>query len=197
MISRFEGWWAMTQYGTILLLVTLLLLTGAGCNEERSLNVNRLINANVPYARHDLVIRQELVNDAPLGPGEPQPSDHCPTGPGQWFSGSGRSTATSTIFGDLTEVEVYCINIDRAELSGGLATWIAENGDTISMTFAAKLLDGFVYAAAPNAPMVGFAQFTGGTGEWAGITGAAFLTGRQNGDGTSTLIYEGTIYVPQ
>ncbi len=43
--------------------------------------------------------------------------------------------------------------------------------------------------------MVGFVEFTGGTGKWAGLAGAALLTGKQNGDGTATLLYRGAIYV--
>lgn len=185
------------RYRPLSLPVTLIVLIGTGCSKEAPLTVNRLIDTNVAYSRRDFELQQELVNDAPIGPGEPQPSSHCPTAPGQWFAGSGRSTATSRLFGDLTETEVYCVNVDRTELSGGLATWTDVDGNTISMSFAAKLLEGFVYAAAPNAPLIGFAQFTGGTGAWTGITGAAFFTGEQNGDGTATLRYRGTIYVPR
>ena len=74
--------------------------------------------------------------------------------------------------------------------------WKDVDGDSVSTTFGAKLLDGFAYEAAPNAPMIGFAQFTGGTGKWTGLTGAALITGRQNGDGTATLVYRGMIYLP-
>ncbi len=157
----------------------------------------RLAKLDALFEDHDLYLRQELVNDAPIGPGVPQPSDHCPTGPGTWFAGSGRSIGTSNVFGDLTEVEVYCVNVDRTELSGGIATWTDSAGDTITMHFGAKRLDGFAYAPAPSAPMVGFAQFTGGTGRWSGITGDALFTGKQNGDGTATLEYRGTIYIPR
>jgi hypothetical protein len=156
-----------------------------------------LANPDISYSRYDLWLVQELVNDAPIGPGEPQPSNHCPTEPGTWYAGSGRSTATSNVFGDLTEVEVYCINVDRAELSGGMATWTDTDGDTISMTFGATLLKGFAYATSPNAAMIGFSQFTSGTGKWTGLTGDAFFTGRQNGDGTATVNYRGTIYLPR
>lgn len=41
--------------------------------------------------------------------------------------------------------------------------------------------------------MIGSAQVTAGIGEWTGISGAAM----QNGDGTSTMEYRGTIYSPQ
>jgi hypothetical protein len=67
----------------------------------------------------------------------------------------------------------------------------------IFMDSGATLLRVFVYAPAPNAPLIGSAQFTGGTGKWAGISGAALLTGRQNGDGTSTIEYRGMVYLPQ
>ncbi|MFQ5733853.1 MAG: hypothetical protein ACE5KM_18090, partial [Planctomycetaceae bacterium] len=70
-------------------------------------------------------------------------------------------------------------------------------GDTISMTFGATLLKGFVYPATPNAALAGYAQFTGGTGKWNGLTGVAFLTGKQNGDGTTTVEYRGTVYLPR
>lgn len=174
---------------------TLLLPFVVACSDD-ACQPEQLADPNAAFAQYDLLLHQELVNDAPIGPGQPQPSDHCPTGPGNWYAGSGRSTATSSVFGDLTEVEVYCINRDRAELSGGLATWTDTDGDTIAMTFGAKLLKGFAYAEPPRASMIGFAQFTGGTGKWAGLTGHAFLTGRQNGDGTTALVYRGTIYVP-
>ncbi len=172
-------------------------MIGCSDNDNGSLDLNQLADAEMAFTAHELYIHQELINDQPIGPGTPQPSSHCPTGPDRWFAGSGRSTATSNLFGDLTEVEVYCINADRAELSGGLATWTDIDGDTISMTFGAKLLKGFVYAAAPNAPLVGYAQFTSGTGKWTGLTGAALLTGKQNGDGTATLHYRGMIYLPR
>ena len=45
-------------------------------------------------------------------------------------------------------------------------------------------------------PIIGIAQFTGGSGRWAGLTGVAFITGRQNGDGTATLTYNGFVYLP-
>jgi hypothetical protein len=148
------------------------------------------------YTEHALVITQELVNDAPIGPGAPQPSDHCPTGPGSWFAGSGRSTASSNVFGDLTQVELYCVNQDLAQLSGGIATWTDGNGDVIEMNFSAQLVKGDVYQAAPNAPIIGIAQFTGGSGPWAKLTGVAFIVGSQNGDGTATLTYSGVVYLP-
>jgi len=103
------------------ILVCLAFLTVA-CQRQDSGNVPRLAKLDSPFEERELVLRQELVNDAPIGPGLPQPSDHCPTGPGTWFAGSGRSVATSNVFGDLTEVEVYCINVDRSELTGGIAT---------------------------------------------------------------------------
>lgn len=162
-----------------------------------SLDVGLLADTTVSYTAYDLFLHQKLINDVPVGPGTPQPSTHCPEGPGEWLAGSGRSTGSSNVFGNLKEVEVYCINADRAELSGGLATWIDVEGDSISMTFGAKLLEGFAYHAAPNAPLIGYAQFTGGTGKWTGLTGAALLTGRQNGDGTTTLDYRGTVYLPE
>ena len=46
-------------------------------------------------------------------------------------------------------------------------------------------------------PIVGSAQFSGGTGAWSGITGDALFTGKQNGDGTATFEYRGMVYVPQ
>lgn len=155
-----------------------------------------LARASDGYRVRDLYLRQELVNDAPIGPGEPQAADHCPDGPGQWFQGSGRSEGTSNVFGGLTQTEVYCVNADRSQLTGGLATWRDSDGDAIYMTFGAKLLRGAVYAAPPHAPIIGHAEFTGGTGKWIGLSGAALLTGRQNGDGSATLEYRGTVYVP-
>lgn len=177
-------------------LVLVGLIT-TSCGETPTLDVRALATGNDRHAQYNIVLEQDLVNDAPLGPGEPQPSDHCPAAPGRWVAGSGRSTANSEPFGTLTETEVYCINAERSELSGGLATWIDVNGDSISMRFSAQLLIGSVYTPAPNAPMVGIAQFTGGTGTWEGITGVAFLTGRQNGDGSASIRYEGTVYVPR
>ncbi len=187
----------MPENSPVCLLLVIAALVGVGCRAEHSSLVNRLADPGVECASYDLTLHQELVNDAPIGPGEPQASDHCPTGPGNWFAGSGRSTATSSVFGDLTGTEVYCINVDRAELSGGLTTWTDADGDTISMTFGVKLLEGFAYAAAPSAPLIGYAQFTGGTGKWAGLTGDALVTGVQNGDGTASLDYRGTIYRPR
>ncbi len=178
-------------------LIVSAILFGAGCQNRGSSSVVRLAKPDAAFGQHELYLRQELVNDAPIGPGVPQPSQHCPTSPGTWFAGSGRSTAVSNVFGDLTEVEVYCVNVDRTELSGGIATWTDSARDTIAMSFGVKRLDGFAYAPAPNAPMVGFAQFTGGTGKWTGITGDALITGKQNGDGTATLDYRGTIYIPK
>lgn len=175
-------------------LIPLLALTVGGCVTTQTDLSKRMSDPEIEYTSHRLTFHQELVNDAPIGPGEPQPSDHCPTGPGAWFAGSGRSTATSNVFGNLTGTEVYCINVDRSELSGGLATWTDVDGDTISVTFGVKLLEGFAYAEAPSAPMIGYAQFTGGTGKWAGICGDALMTGFQNGDGTASLDYRGTIY---
>lgn len=173
------------------------IVTGAGC-QNKALNKSiMLVRPDVPCTRHALYLKQELVNDAPIGPGVPQPSHHCPTSPGTWIAGSGRAAATSNVFGDLKEVEVYCINSDRAELSGGMATWTDSEGDTISMSFGAKLLRGFVYSPAPSAPLIGFAQVTGDTGKWAGITGDALLTGHQNGNGSATLVYRGTVYLPK
>ena len=167
----------------------------SGCHS--SSNGPSLARSDVSYIQYDLEMVQELINDAPLGPGEHQPSTHCPQTPGTWFSGSGRSTAVSNIFGRLSEVEVYCINADRGELSGGIATWTDSAGDEISMYFGAKLLEGFAYNPAPSAPIIGFAHFTGGTGKWSGLTGDAFITGNQNGDGTATLTYKGTLYLPE
>jgi hypothetical protein len=182
---------------SVAVLIVFLALLAFACSDGDSGDSVRLADPEVSYTRYDLHLQQSLVNDAPIGPGEPQPSDHCPTEPGTWYAGSGRSTATSNVFGDLTEVEVYCINVERAELSGGLATWTDIDGDTVSMSFGAKLLKGFAYTPTPNASMIGFAQFTGGTGKWTGLTGDAFFTGRQNGDGTATIEYRGTIYLPQ
>ena len=170
-------------------MIVFVTLVGSACSDRNSEDIVRLANPEVSYTRYDLHLQQSLINDAPIGPGEPQPSDHCPTEPGAWFAGSGRSTATSDVFGDLVGVEVYCVNADRAELSGGLGTWTDIDGDTISTTFGVKPLKGFVYEAAPSAPMIGFAQFTNGTGKWSGLTGDAFVTGKQNGDGTATLDY--------
>ena len=175
-------------------LVLSSVVAAGGC---RSGSLDHLADPTIEYTSHSLDLRQELVNDAPIGPGEPQPSSHCPTGPGQWIAGSGRSTGSSSLFGDLTEVEVYCVNVDRTELSGGLSTWTDTEGDTISMSFGVKHLVGFVYAEAPRASLVGFANFTGGTGKWAGLTGAALVTGKENGDGTVTLDYAGTVYLPR
>ncbi len=92
---------------------------------------------------------------------------------------------------------MYCINADRSELSGGIATLADADGDAIQMSFRAKLLTGFAYRSPPNAPMIGFAHFTGGTVKWAGSTGDAILSGQQNGDGTASLVYHDTIYVPK
>lgn len=187
----------MTTYRMASAIIIFLLLASAGCSDSGSLDLDLLADATAPYASYDLYLHQELINDAPIGPGTPQPSDHCPTGPGQWHPGSGRATGRSDVFGDLTETEVYCINADRAELSGGRGSWTDSDGDSIFMTFGAKLLKGFVYPAAPSAPLIGFAQFTGGTGKWTGLTGAALFTGRQNSDGTASLDYRGTVYVPR
>lgn len=175
---------------------SIVLICLMGCVDD-SLGIGRLPDANSDFVRYELELRQNLINDAPIGPGKPQPSDHCPQKPGTWIAGSGRSIATSSVFGDLVETEVYCVNVERSELSGGLATWVDSGGDSISMLFGAKLLEGFAYEAAPNAPMVGYAHFTGGTGRWTGLTGAALITGRQNGDGTATLEYRGEVYLPR
>lgn len=177
--------------------ITCCLVLATGCENSGVPAVVALADASVASRQLDLHLLQELVNDAPIGPGIPQPSDHCPTGPGEWLAGSGRSTATSNVFGDLTELEVYCINVGSGQLSGGRAKWIDVDGDTIFMNFGATLLRGFAYAPSPNAPLIGSAQFTGGTGKWAGITGAALLTGRQNGDGSMTADYRGSVYLPQ
>lgn len=163
----------------VLILFTTLI--AIGCDGRHPRDTIRMADPRAAYVRIDLHLRQKLINDAPIGPGEPQASDHCPT-PGSWFAGSGRSTATSNLFGDLIGVEVYCVNVDRAELSGGLGTWTDADGDIISTVFGTKLLEGFAYEAAPSAPMIGFVQFTGGTGKWTGLTGDAVLTGKQNGD---------------
>lgn len=168
-----------------------------GCDNGGVPAVATLADASVSSRHLKLYLLQELVNDAPIGPGIPQHSDHCPTGPGEWFAGSGRSTANSNVFGDLTEVEVYCINVGSGQLSGGRAKWIDLDGDTIFMNFSATMLRGFVYRPSPHAPLIGSAQFTGGTGKWAGITGAARLTGKQNGDGSTTVDYRGSVYLPQ
>jgi hypothetical protein len=148
--------------------VGVLVLTAAiatACVDDSQLNLSQLSNAPPTFVEHELSMTQELVNDAPLGPGIPQPSTHCPTGPGNWFAGSGRSTATSNVFGELEQVELYCVNRDLSQLSGGLATWTDVNGDTID--------------------------------RWDGLTGAAFISGTQNGDGTATLTHEGKVYLPR
>lgn len=182
----------------IIVAVILIILLASACKNRAALDLDSLADSDAAsHKAHDFHLRQELINDAPIGPGTPQPSTHCPTGPGEWYSGSGRSTGTSDLFGDLTEVEVYCINSDRAELTGGLATWIDSDGDSISMTFGGKLLKGFVYTEPPRAPLIGYAQFTGGTGKWEGLTGASLFTARQNGDGTATVDYYGTVYLPR
>lgn len=178
-----------------MILSSAVMLTG--CPEAPSFDLGGFADTSVPGEAHNFHLRQELINDAPIGSGTPQPSSHCPTGPDVWYPGSGRATGSSDLFGNLTETEVYCINADRAELSGGLATWIDSDSDSISMTFGAKLLKGFVYPPPPSAPLIGFAQFTGGTGKWKGLTGSAFFTGWQNGDGTATLDYRGTVYLPR
>ena len=176
--------------------VVALIAALASCHADQSGGTQTLALPDATRSGYELSITQYLTNDAPLGPGEPQPSDHCPNAPGTWIAGSGRSTAVSNVFGDLTEVEVYCINADRGELSGGIATWTDAAGDTISMSFGATLLRGFAYAPTPNAPIIGFARFTGGTGKWSGIAGDALITGRQNGDGTAELNYKGMVYLP-
>lgn len=177
--------------------VVLVLVTATvACVDEDHLDLSQLGDERGRFKSYDLTLTQELVNDAPLGPGVPQPSQHCPTGPGSWFAGSGRSTASSNVFGDLTQVEVYCVNRDLSQLSGGMATWTDGNGDTIEMTFVAQLVQGEVYEPAPNAPIAGVALFSGGSGRWAELTGAAFIVGTQNGDGTATLRYQGTVYIP-
>lgn len=168
----------------------------AACGESDVLGLSDLSVDSTNSAEHALIITQELINDAPIGPGTPQPSDHCPTAPGSWFAGSGRSKASSNVFGDLTQVELYCVNRDLSQLSGGLATWTDSNGDTIEMTFSAQLVKGEVYEAPPNAPIIGVAQFTGGTGAWSKLTGVAVIVGKQNGDGTATLTYSGVVYLP-
>jgi hypothetical protein len=171
-------------------------ILATGCDKRGVPAVATLANDSAAYEQFDLHLVQELVNDAPLGPGMPQPSDHCPTGPGDWFAGSGRSTGTSNVFGDLTEVEVYCINRGSSQLSDGRAKWVDVDGDTIFMNFGATLLRGFVYTPSPNAPMIGSAHFVRGTGKWKGITGAALFTGKQNGDGSATVEYRGAVYLP-
>ena len=181
---------------TVANAIVLVVLAVVGCQENRSDSTMQLARPDAAYAAQKLFMQQELVNDAPIGTGKPQPSSHCPTGPGKWFAGSGRSTGTSNVFGNLTEVEVYCVNVDRAELSGGIAIWTDSGGDTIEMSFGAKLLTGFAYSQPPNAPMIGFAQFNGGTGKWSGISGDAVVSGKQNGDGTASLVYRGTVYLP-
>lgn len=187
----------ISESRTVVIAIFLALSNLVGCQENSHNGPDQLANPDADFVAHELFIRQELVNDAPIGPGVTQPSDHCPSGPGNWFAGSGRSTGTSNVFGDLRQTEVYCVNVDRSEPSGGIATWTDTNGDTIEMSFGAKLLTGFAYSVAPNAPMIGFAQFNGGTGKWAGISGDAVITGKQNGDGTASLIYQGMIYLPQ
>ena len=182
------------KIGVFCLFTTLFIF---GCDSRQTGDMKRLADPNVEYVQYELQLRQELINDAPIGPGELQLSEHCPTKPGNWFQGSGRSTARSNIFGELSGLEVYCVNTTRSELSGGLGIWTDLDGDTITTIFGVKLLEGFAYEAAPSAPMIGFAQFTGGTGKWAGITGDAMVTGKQNGDGTASLEYRGTIYRPQ
>lgn len=177
----------------------MLILTAAiatACVNDDQFGLSGLSEAPASYTEHDLSLTQELVNDAPIGPGSPQPSKHCPTGPGNWFAGSGRSTASSNVFGDLRQVELYCVNQDLSQLTGGLATWTDANGDTIEMTFSAQLLKGEVYEPAPKAPLIGVAQFTGGSGRWADLTGTAIIVGKQNGDGTATLKYRGKVYLP-
>ncbi len=179
-------------------LVFATILATFGCTYQQTpIMPASLAKADVRFVIHDLTVHQELVNDAPLGPGKPQPSDHCPTGPGRWIAGSGRSTGISNVFGDLKETETYCINADHSELSGGRAVWIDDDGDSIHMAFGAKLLVGDVYEPTPKAPMIGYAHFTGGTGKWRGIAGEAILTGNQNGDGTATITYRGSVYVPK
>lgn len=187
----------MKKYESVFCIPGLVALFATGCQPDHRCDTMPLARPDAHFVRQDLEIVQELTNDAPIGPGVPQRSDHCPMEPGTWFAGSGRSTATSNVFGDLSEVEVYCINVERSELSGGIATWTDSEGDTISMSFGAKLLKGFAYTPPPEAPMIGFAHFTGGTGNWSGITGDAMLTGKQNGDGTATIVYRGTIYLAE
>lgn len=176
--------------------VALIAAMSTACVESDGHGLSDLSVETSAYTEHALSMTQELVNDAPIGPGVPQPSDHCPTGPGSWFAGSGRSTASSNVFGDLTQVELYCVNRDLSQLSGGLATWTDENGDVIEMTFVAQLVTGDMYEAPPNAPIIGAAQFTRGSGPWDGLKGVAFIVGKQNGDGTATLTYEGVVYLP-
>lgn len=187
----------MTSRRIATVLLTLMYLAVVACNNSTSFDLASLASAKAAHSSYDFHLRQQLINDAPIGPGMPQASTHCPTGPGRWHSGSGRSTGESDVFGELTETEVYCINGDLAELTGGLATRVDAAGDSISMTFGAKLLEGFVYPAAPSAPLIGFAQFTGGTGKWRSLTGAALFTGSQNDDGSATLEYRGTVYLPR
>lgn len=186
----------MIGYRKAAAILPFFLFLNSGCGSTASFDLD-LADTTAAYVAHDLQLHQELINDVPIGPGIPQQSDHCPTGPDHWYPGSGRSTGTSNLFGTLTETEVYCINADRKQLSGGIATWTDSNGDSIFMTFGATPLHGFAYPAAPSAPLVGFAHFTGGTGKWNGLTGAALFTGKQNGDGTASLDYQGTVYVPK
>lgn len=187
---------AMSRIRFLHITVASIAAVASACAKPDHSGLSGLSLESATHKEHALVMTQELINDAPLGPGVPQPSDHCPTGPGTWFAGSGRSTATSNVFGNLTQVELYCVNRELSQLSGGLATWTDGNGDVIEMTFSAQLVKGDVYAAAPSAPIIGIAQFTGGSGRWAGLTGVAFITGRQNGDGTATLTYNGFVYLP-
>ena len=94
------------------------------------------------------------------------------------------------------EIQYYYRSWHLSQLSGGLATWTDGNGDVIEMTFSAQLVKGDVYDAPPNAPIIGVAQFIGGSGPWAKLTGVAFIIGKQNGDGTATLTYTGVVYLP-
>lgn len=192
----FENWNSGLPHATGPVSVLIVAACVAACSKHGGMEPAAPAAVPASYVEHDLRLTQELVNDAPIGPGEPQPSDHCPTGPGNWFPGSGRSMAVSSVFGNLRQVEVYCVNTDLSQLSGGLATWTDDNGDTITMTFSAHLVHGPVYEAVPHAPIIGVAQFTGGSGRWAGLTGTAFISGKQNGDGSATLEYRGKVYLP-
>jgi hypothetical protein len=72
----------MTRYRPAGAMITLILVTCAGCTDRAPFDVSLLAETTVSHTSHDLYLRQHLINDAPIGPGTPQPSDHCPTGPG-------------------------------------------------------------------------------------------------------------------
>lgn len=142
------------------------------------------VPGRLPF-RVDYVISPQL-----LLPGDDGFPERCPTGQGE-VATIATGEGVATYLGQVTEAESNCVDFATLTLTQGEFMLTGANGDQVEGEFEGSASSN---PPPPNADLSCTWTITGGTGRFAGATGAGVcVDSHQLGDGRSRIRFDGWI----